>query len=291
MEQNRDTLGILATPDSSLKYSARMGLIPECHPWLEKAKAWLGRQSDLEVILDFVLLGIRRRLGGKVSSDRQDFLTKLLDAEASGRNSRRDTVAACTQNIVAGSDTTAISLSSVIYYPCKNPDKLAKLRIEIDEALLHRPTARRIGYQEAQKLTCLQAIIHESLRLHPTVGQPLVRVVPESGALIAGTCFPAGVSTMRSSLPDGHANEYVKPQAEVGINPWVLHQNEDIFGPDAAAFRPERWLTEDQSRKSQMEQSFITVSKLNYRPVKIVADANLCIQSLARGPELALART
>jgi hypothetical protein len=40
-----------------------------------------------------------------------------------------------------------------------------------------------------------------------------------------------------------------------------------------------------------MEQSFITVSKLNYRPVKIVADANLCIQSLARGPELALART
>lgn len=40
----------------------------------------------------------------------------------------------------------------------------------------------------------LQACIKESLRLHPATGLPLARVVPEGGATISETFFPAGVS-------------------------------------------------------------------------------------------------
>jgi cytochrome P450 len=60
------------------------------------------------------------------------------------------------------------------------------------------------------------------MRLHAAVGLPLWRVVPDGGTEIAGKYFPAGTV--------------------IGLNPWVAHYNEDIFGPDAKEFRPERWL-------------------------------------------------
>ena len=67
-----------------------------------------------------------------------------------------------------------------------------------------------------------QAVIKEAMRLHPATGLPLWRVVPEGGATISGRYFPAG--------------------EVVGVNTWVAHYNEDVFGADASTFRPERWL-------------------------------------------------
>ncbi|KAK5723190.1 hypothetical protein LTR17_013910 [Elasticomyces elasticus] len=84
----------------------------------------------------------------------------------------------------------------------------------------------------------LQAVIKEALRVHPAVGQPLSRLVPPGGAEIAGRYFPA--------------------DASVGINPWVLHRNCDIFGPDAAAFRPERCLDGDRRKLTLMDQAFFS---------------------------------
>ncbi|OBT85445.1 hypothetical protein VE02_06176 [Pseudogymnoascus sp. 03VT05] len=81
-------------------------------------------------------------------------------------------------------------------------------------------------------MSYLQAVIKESLRLHPATGLPLARVVPAAGAVIAGTRFPGGTI--------------------VGVNTWVAHANASIFGDDAKTFRPERWLEDDK-----------TTSKLN----------------------------
>ena len=35
-------------------------------------------------------------------------------------------------------------------------------------------------------------------------------------------------------------------QTIIGVNPWALHRNRDVFGPDAEDFRPERWLEDNQ---------------------------------------------
>lgn len=72
----------------------------------------------------------------------------------------------------------------------------------------------------------LQAVIKESLRLHPPTGLPLARVVPTAGAMIASTWFPGGTV--------------------VGVNTWVAHANASVFGDDARIFRPERWLEDDK---------------------------------------------
>jgi Cytochrome P450 len=65
------------------------------------------------------------------------------------------------------------------------------------------------------------------MRLHPSVGLSLPRYVPEGGKVIAGRFFPAGT--------------------KIGVSAPVVHLNKSIFGPDAAAFNPERWLHDSES--------------------------------------------
>lgn len=37
----------------------------------------------------------------------------------------------------------------------------------------------------------------------------------------------------------------------VGVNPWVIHRNQDVFGEDVEEFRPDRWLQEDTGNLSK----------------------------------------
>jgi cytochrome P450 len=74
--------------------------------------------------------------------------------------------------------------------------------------------------------------------MHPAVGLLLERVTPPQGATICGKYVPGGTV--------------------VGCNAWVLHQNKEVFGPDADVYRPERWLESegaDPARLSRMRQS------------------------------------
>lgn len=74
------------------------------------------------------------------------------------------------------------------------------------------------------KLPYLVACCKEGMRMHPSVGLSLPRHVPAGGKVIAGRFFAEG--------------------SRVGINAAVLHFDESVFGPDAAVFNPDRWLTD-----------------------------------------------
>ncbi|OMP83160.1 Pisatin demethylase [Diplodia seriata] len=167
-----------------------------------------------------------------------DFLTKLLRLEApAGPNTPFDTFNAAGSNIAAGSDTTAITLSAALYHLLRNPSALARLRAELAAARAAGEASDPITYAEAQRCEYLQAVLKETLRMHPAVGQPMMRRVPVGGPgveVVPGTWLPAG--------------------AEVGVNPWVAHRNEGVWGRDAGVFRPERWLEErDDATRARME--------------------------------------
>jgi cytochrome P450 len=46
-------------------------------------------------------------------------------------------------------------------------------------------------------------------------------------------------------------------QTNVGVNSWVSHYDTNIYGLDAATFRPERWLEADEQQSKLMEQNFM----------------------------------
>ncbi|KAI1616906.1 cytochrome P450 family protein [Exophiala viscosa] len=125
-------------------------------------------------------------------------------------------------NIAAGSDTTAISLRSMIYYLLKNPHCLKKLVTEIDEETRGIPCDTVVTYEQANKMPYLQAVMNEALRIHSIVGHSMQRVVPRDGIQIGEYHIPSGTIT--------------------GTSPYVLGRSEGIYGPDAKKFRPERWL-------------------------------------------------
>ncbi|KAL6410948.1 hypothetical protein AUP68_07380 [Ilyonectria robusta] len=94
--------------------------------------------------------------------------------------------------MTAGSDTTGISLSAVLFFLMNHPEATRKLRLEVDQHHTRARDSRNLSFKETQEMPYLQAVIKEALRLHPAVGLPLERVVPEGGATIAGQFFPSG---------------------------------------------------------------------------------------------------
>lgn len=140
-------------------------------------------------------------------------------------------------NIAAGSDTTAISLRSMIYYLLKNPNCLTKLIAEIDEITEGTPRETVVTYDQANRMPYLQAVMNEAMRIHSIVGHSMQRVVPKDGIQIGEYYIPSGVCSVR---PLTIVADQV--QTIIGTSPYVIGRSENIYGPDAKTFRPERWL-------------------------------------------------
>ena len=145
-------------------------------------------------------------------------------------------------NVNAGSDTVATILRAAFYYLLKTPESLSKLMSELisarDEGRLSTPF---VTYAESSALPYLTAVIKEALRIHPALSLPLERVVPPGGL----------------ELPDKNRT-YLPPSTIVGANPWVLHRDTRIFGPDAARWNPGRWLEKDEEELKSMEHHLLT---------------------------------
>ena len=240
LDQGEDIRGILHSIHSYLVYAANVGIYAEWHDTIRAIQRKLIPNNDSEGILAFTQQELAER--GQASDHKEegnqfDFLTKTLKLhqDAPERFTMMHVITTCLNNIGAGSDTTSVSLASIVHNLMKSPDKLNKLRQELDEAAANGRASTPITFQQAQALPYLQACIKEGLRLHPATGLPLARVVPPEGATIAGTFFPG--STI------------------VGINTWVAHYNQSVFGPDADTFRPERWL-ESKEKVSRMDQYY-----------------------------------
>ncbi|KIJ57323.1 hypothetical protein M422DRAFT_57629 [Sphaerobolus stellatus SS14] len=139
---------------------------------------------------------------------------------------------------VAGADTTKSAMLGFIRYVYSDPSTLHRLRSELDPLLSQRPTETQplLSYSEVVRLEYLWACIRESLRLHPTIGLPLQRVVPKGGRNIAGRFFPEGTL--------------------VGMQPRLVHTDPRAYGDDAASWRPERWLEEDRNQLEMYNLAF-----------------------------------
>ena len=72
----------------------------------------------------------------------------------------------CDLVVVAGSDTTRTVLSSLFFYLIHNPQKLAKLREEIDHFY---PPEESLSSKHFQQMSYLDACINEALRLSPVI--------------------------------------------------------------------------------------------------------------------------
>ncbi|KXS98944.1 hypothetical protein AC579_6731 [Pseudocercospora musae] len=164
------------------------------------------------------------------ASTRPDMLNKLLDiVDSQGEKLNWTTLDVATELwaiIWAGSDTTAISLVSIMYNLHKNPEALNTLRKEMEVAIDAGALSMPIRYNDAVKLPYLNAVVQEAMRVCPSLGPGLPRIVPAAGARICGEYIAGGTTVIMDQL--------------------VVHMDKNIFGEDVEAFKPERWLADKQ---------------------------------------------
>lgn len=131
----------------------------------------------------------------------------------------------CLNVVLAGRDTTACLLTWTFRLLTRHPAALNKCVIEIHDvcgaAMPTRADMKRMRY--------FDSMLKEVLRLYPSV--PI-----NSCTAVCRTTLPLGGG------PDGKDPILVREDEPVGYCPYAMHRRKDIFGEDASAFRPERWL-------------------------------------------------
>ena len=85
-----------------------------------------------------------------------------------------------------------------------------------------------------------QAVLKEAMRLCPSTGLPLERLVPCGGVTVCNTFLPecTNISACASAM----------------------HGLKDVYGEDAGEFRPERWIEADERVLREMNRCYFAVS-------------------------------
>ena len=148
--------------------------------------------------------------------------------------------------IGAGGDTSVNVIRALYHNLLTHPATLNELKSEINESSKGKDEGRQLSWQEAKNLPYFSACLLEAARIHPSIGLPLERIVPEGGTSLSGMCLPPGTI--------------------VGANAWVINRDLEVFGPDADAWNPSRWLVNDSAARVKMTQTLFSVSKTLYPP-------------------------
>jgi cytochrome P450 len=172
----------------------------------------------------------------KETDKRSDMLASFARHGLSGDELRSEAL----EQIIAGSDTTAGGIRGVILQVITNPRVCAKLQEEIDDAVRTGRAPDRgegiISAAQAKQLPYLQAVVREGLRVRPPVANIFPRDVPAGGETVE-------VDGNGIFLPEGVC---------IGYSAYGMHRAEEMYGQDAASFRPERWFEPDQKKLAAM---------------------------------------
>ncbi|KAF7536624.1 hypothetical protein G7054_g4385 [Neopestalotiopsis clavispora] len=224
MDKGHDYDHSIEFADKTLDYFAAVGQMPFLDFVLDKNPVMRIGPPNLNRVTQRALEHLVARSQGNDKNfdpDVPDFLQHFLDAKKAHPDTVDDGVILgyMLVNLIAGADTTAITVRAIFYYVLRNPDVYHRLKDEITAANLGEVAP----FSASRALPYLEAVVREATRIHPGVCMLLERYVPESGL----------------SLPDGR---FVPAGTAVGINPYVVARNRGVWGDDADAFRPERWL-------------------------------------------------
>ncbi|XP_031492809.1 cytochrome P450 78A11-like [Nymphaea colorata] len=160
-----------------------------------------------------------KRSSSSSLGDAADFVDVLLTLEGEEKLQEDDMIAVLWEMIFRGTDTTALLTEWVMAELVLNPHIQEKLQRELDEVV---GKERSVEDADVAKLPYLQAVVKETLRVHPP--GPLLswaRLSTSDVQLSNGMVVPAGTTAM--------------------VNMWAITHDGSVW-EDAGKFRPERFV-------------------------------------------------
>lgn len=123
--------------------------------------------------------------------ERPDIMSHIICAKKDGNRLPIDIIHGTFLSLaIAGSETTASSLSGITNYLVNNPEKLDILKMDIRRRFQNE---NEISLDSLRDLEYLNAVIKEGLRLCPPVPWVLPRRVPPGGHTVCGVWLPGNV--------------------------------------------------------------------------------------------------
>ncbi|XWS29460.1 hypothetical protein CRYUN_Cryun24cG0031200 [Craigia yunnanensis] len=157
----------------------------------------------------------------KKLSDNADFVDVLLSLDGEEKLQEEDMVSVLWEMIFRGTDTTALLTEWVMAELVLHPEVQTELQLEIDSALKNKS----LTDADVAKLPYLQAVVKETLRIHPP--GPLLswaRLSTSDVRLSNGMLVPANTTAM--------------------VNMWAITHDPHVW-EDPLEFKPERFLKAD----------------------------------------------
>jgi len=208
-------------------------------PWLDKLSGQRKQQArnlghSLKGIADEVWVRARK---GEVGDGmgKRSVMGRLMRAEGSESGlqlSREEVLDEITVLVVAGYITTSTSLTWVLIELARNPDTQKKLRDELAQHDGDQPSYDEI--MNSNVFPYLDAVTHETLRLHPAATE-VERVAIKDDLIPLSSPVTSASGDPISQVPVPRGTLVAIPIAAINRSP-------RFWGPDAASFRPERWL-------------------------------------------------
>lgn len=145
--------------------------------------------------------------------------------------------------VLAGSDTTTVTLTWALSLLLNNPNELKKVQNELQHQVGNN---RPVDESDIKNLIYLQAVIKETMRLYPPSSIVGLRSAVEDCTLSSGYKVTAGTRLM--------------------VNAWKIHRDQRVW-PDPDKFQPERFLTSHKN---------IDVRGLNFELIPFGAGRRAC---------------
>lgn len=259
MDKANDFDGTIERGDRFMDYFSTIGQMPFLDHLLVKNPIMRIGPATLDSVSRLCHENMTARLkqgdAASKKAEKRDFLDHFMEAKKQSPDDvNEELILSYLQvTMLAGADTTAITLRAIFRFLMTNPHALEKLEQEILGAGWDPDSV--VAYSAARALPYLDGVVRESMRMHPGVSMPLERYVPASGL----------------TLPDG---SFVPPGTAVGMNPFIVGRNEGVWGPDANEFRPERWLKSDAEDDGNYQQR---LRQMNAADLVFGAGSRICI--------------
>ncbi|TFK52808.1 cytochrome P450 [Heliocybe sulcata] len=181
----------------------------------------------------------------EAGTSRHDIMSLLVKANASeeskSRLSDEELYAQMSVMLLAGHETTATSLSWALWVLAGHKDVQHRMRQEI---LAAEDDARSQGeaslsLTQVEKLPYFQAVLKESMRLHPAIFQNFRVAARDVVVSLSKPVMSAsGVPVNEVAIPAG---------TRIVTSYSCYNRDKDIWGDDANEFKPERWLSESET--------------------------------------------
>ena len=216
--------------------------LPVLWPMLKMLAPFSARVKEFATVFDrlhddfgaIAVENTRKALENKTGNAKRTIFSRMLAAEADQSEDRTTEDVYHISGVakfavgftVAGTDTSSVTLTYLVYAVLTHPAVKEKLLKEIQSC------PGSVSFDELSKLTYLNNVMNEALRMWPAAPGSLYRMAPA-----AGYAF----------------EEYeVPPRTRVNTQAWTFHYNASIF-PNPKSFDPDRWL----HPTPQMQEAFM----------------------------------